>query len=78
MPCVTQRLETRFYPCGQVDKDPPLTLLIEPAAIDRINAETFGEGHETRGTRDRLDGLQRRQALVSLRLRPRDFVSTLP
>ena len=44
--CVTQPLEVRLPPCGQVDQDPPLALLIEPSAVDRINAEALGEGRE--------------------------------
>src|SRR2546427_4215592 len=61
MLCVTQRLEVRLRPCGQVDKDPPLTLLIVSSAIDRINidridAEALGEGHEAERVRDRLGG----------------------
>src|SRR5438093_8011993 len=59
MLCVTQRLEVRLRPCGQVDKDPPLTLLIVSSAIDRINidridAEALGKGHEAERVRDRL------------------------
>src|SRR2546426_459086 len=50
-----------FMTCGQVDKDPPLTLLIVSSAIDRINidridAEALGEGHEAERVRDRLGG----------------------
>jgi hypothetical protein len=56
---VTQRLEVRLRSGGKVDQDPPLALLKESSAIDRINidrinTEALGEGHEAGRVRSRL------------------------